>query len=49
MENNSASDSFLSLRKPWFNSTNPIWLASTVSLKRNIEKFKFPNKLDVER
>lgn len=39
------------LRKtsPWENNTNSVWLASTVSLCRNIEKFKFPGKLDTER
>lgn len=36
-------------RKPWSNNANPIWLASTVSLQRNIEKFKFPGKLGTDR
>lgn len=36
-------------KKPWSNNANPIWLASTVSLQRNIEKYKFPGKLDAER
>lgn len=39
----------LSQKKPWSNNSNPIWLASTVSLQRNIEKYKFPGKLDSER
>lgn len=36
-------------KKPWNNNPNPIWLASTVSLQRNIEKFKFPGKLSADR
>lgn len=35
--------------KLWSNNENPIWLASTLNLYRNIEKFKFPAKLDEER
>jgi len=35
--------------KPWNNNANPIWLATTVSLMRNIEKFKFPGKLGGDR
>lgn len=49
METNPASEAVLSLKKPWLDNSNSIWLASSVSLQRNIEKFKFPNKLDVER
>ncbi len=33
----------------WTSNDNPIWLASTLNLYRNIEKFKFPAKLDEER
>lgn len=33
----------------WKDNNNPIWLASTISLYRNIEKFKFPAKLTSER
>lgn len=36
-------------KKPWSNNANPIWLASTISLQRNIEKFKFPGKLSTDR
>lgn len=39
----------LKSQKPWNESSDPIWLSSSISLQRNIEKFKFPNKLDVER
>ena len=41
--------SILFPKKPWINNANPIWLASTVSLQRNIEKFKFPGKLSSDR
>lgn len=39
----------LQLTKPWVDNDNPIWLASTISLTRNIEKNLFPNKLNDER
>lgn len=35
--------------RPWSNNENVIWLASTVSLHRNVEKFSFPGKLDLAR
>ncbi len=35
--------------KLWSTNDNPIFLASTLNLFRNIEKFKFPAKLDEER
>lgn len=34
---------------PWEKNTNTIWLASTLSLHRNIDKFNFPQKLDAEK
>lgn len=34
---------------PWSNNGNVIWLGSTLSLERNIEKYKFPGKLPVDR
>jgi protein arginine kinase len=34
---------------PWEKNTNSIWLASTLSLHRNIDKFSFPQKLDIEK
>lgn len=43
------TDPVLSLKRPWDNNENTVWLASTFSLYRNIEKFKFPMKLDAER
>lgn len=33
----------------WAKNDNPIWLASSVRFFRNIEKYKFPGKLDDER
>lgn len=33
----------------WDTNDNSVWLASTVSLYRNIDKFKFPVKLDADR
>ena len=33
----------------WANNNNPIWLASSINLFRNVEKYKFPGKLDVDR
>jgi protein arginine kinase len=35
--------------KPWANNENNIWLASTINLHRNIDKFPFPAKLEKER
>lgn len=49
MPENNLSNPILSLNKPWDNNENSIWLASTVNLFRNIEKFKFPVKLDADR
>lgn len=37
------------LKSPWHANANSIWLASSLRLQRNIEKFKFPHKLDLER
>ncbi len=37
---------FLSLREPWANNDNTIWLASTLSLFRNLHNRPFPSKLD---
>lgn len=36
-------------KQPWSQQAHPIWLASTISLQRNIEKFKFPGKLSADR
>jgi len=49
MKKNNGSDPVLKQRKPWEENENTVWLASTLSLNRNVEKFKFPMKLDAER
>lgn len=49
MKENNSSYPILTQTSPWNNNANPIWLASTVSLLRNIEKFKFPGKLNTDR
>lgn len=48
MTNNGKAHNFICQTKPWANNSNGVWLASTVSLLRNIEKFKFPGKLSTE-
>lgn len=48
MANSDKAHSFICQTKPWAHNTNKIWLASTISLSRNIEKFKFPSKLATE-
>lgn len=35
--------------KPWANNQNNIWLASTINLFRNVDKFPFPAKLDKDK
>ncbi|HEV8051052.1 MAG TPA: protein arginine kinase, partial [Parachlamydiaceae bacterium] len=49
MPNSENHNPILFPKKPWSNNANPIWLASTISLHRNIEKFKFPGKLSTDR
>lgn len=44
-----ADSTLLFPKQPWGSLVNPIWLASTITLQRNIEKFKFPGKLSVDR
>lgn len=39
----------LSKKSPWLDNNNSIWLTSTLTLCRNVEKFKFPGKLEIER
>lgn len=34
---------------PWINNSNNIWLASTLNLNRNLEKFNFPGKLSEDK
>lgn len=49
MTANNKKTSILSQNKPWSENANSIWLASTIGLSRNIEKFKFPSKLSADR
>ncbi|NGX60614.1 MAG: Protein-arginine kinase [Chlamydiae bacterium] len=37
------------MENPWESHSHNVWLASTLSLSRNLRKFKFPTKLDKER
>jgi len=43
------SHAVLYQNKPWANNDNNIWLASTINLHRNVEKFPFPSKLEKEK
>ncbi len=47
--NPNGSDPILCQKKPWDSNDNSVWLASTISLLRNVEKFKFPAKLEKGR
>src|ERR1700722_8854826 len=49
MKANNNLQSFYCHFKLWNNNDNLVWLASTIHLFRNIEKFKFPVKLDIDR
>ncbi|MCE2984011.1 MAG: protein arginine kinase [Parachlamydia sp.] len=46
MENN---NTYLCNAQPWKSNSNPIWLGSTLTLLRNMEKFNFPAKLTTDR
>lgn len=48
-KNNKNDNAFDFPTKPWDTNDNKVWLASTLSLSRNIEKFQFPAKLDAGR
>lgn len=39
----------LSKKSPWDGNANPIWLGSTITLNRNLEKYKFPGKLPQDK
>lgn len=39
----------LKQRSPWSGNQNTIWLASNIALRRNIDKFKFPGKMSIDR
>jgi protein arginine kinase len=46
---NDKTNPIIKQHKPWINNDNNIWLASTINLHRNIQKFNFPSKLSTER
>lgn len=46
---NSKQQGLLTLKSPWTDNGNAIWLGSVLSLQRNIEKFNFPEKLPLEK
>lgn len=43
------NEELLKQKNPWSKNDNPIWIASNISLRRNVEKFKFPAKMDGNR
>jgi protein arginine kinase len=44
-----ANSPLLCNENPWNNNSNVIWLGSTLSLSRNIDKFAFPGKLTIAK
>ncbi len=49
MKENGKLEALALKNKLWSNNSNSQWLASTISLYRNLEKFKFPGKLGSDR
>lgn len=49
MNPNKPNHSLFQLRGPWEESVNPVWLGSTISLTRNMDKFNFPGKLTLDK
>lgn len=49
MKEKSEAHPIYQLKTPWKESSHNVWLASTLTLSRNLAKFKFPAKLDRER
>jgi protein arginine kinase len=48
-QNDDSTTSILYKNNPWKDNSNQIWLASTLSIFRNIDKFNFPNKLSTDK
>lgn len=46
---NSDGNSIFHLKSPWESHSHNVWLASNLSLSRNLSKYKFPAKLDKVR
>jgi protein arginine kinase len=49
MKENNKLHPFFCQNTLWANNENTVWLGSTINLFRNIEKFKFPAKINGER
>ncbi len=49
MVKKSKTHSALFQKKPWEDNLNNIWLASTITVHRNIDKFLFPSKLEKDK
>jgi protein arginine kinase len=48
-KNRNKNSPLLSHDNPWVNNANSIWLGSTITLFRNLERFKFPGKLSADK
>lgn len=48
-DDQSHSQTLLYQNKPWADNENNIWLASTINIHRNLEKFVFPSKMEKEK
>ncbi|MEM1282343.1 MAG: protein arginine kinase [Chlamydiota bacterium] len=46
---NDGAEAHLYLKNPWENNSNQVWLSSTLSIFRNIDKFNFPSKLNTDK
>lgn len=49
MQKKSDTQTVYALTTPWTLESHNVWLASTLSLRRNLAKYKFPAKLDSAR
>ncbi|WP_068471325.1 protein arginine kinase [Candidatus Protochlamydia phocaeensis] len=49
MSSQNSNHPLLCSQSPWKGNSNSIWLGSTLTLNRNVEKFKFPGKLSIDK
>lgn len=49
MSETNGSQRVVMQEKPWTDNDNNVWLATTVGISRNLEKFEFPAKLSQDR
>lgn len=49
MSETNGSQRIVMQNKPWEDNDNSVWLATTVGISRNLEKFEFPSKLSQDR